>query len=98
MHGPRLRLRLLQLHTLEDFSAHSNFCELVLVSMGHGEVFTHVGDQVRVQAANGRWVAPLVTGELTLAFRFVRFAWSRGGMYEWELAADVCVACRNVWV
>ncbi|KAK7044758.1 heterokaryon incompatibility protein Het-C-domain-containing protein [Favolaschia claudopus] len=50
------------LHTLEDFSAHSNFCELALVSMGHNEVFLHVGDQVRIQAPNGKWVAPLVTG------------------------------------
>ena len=50
------------LHTLEDFPAHSNFCELALVSMGHGQVFTHVGDGVRVQAPNGRHVAPLVTG------------------------------------
>ncbi|KAG2128412.1 heterokaryon incompatibility Het-C, partial [Suillus cothurnatus] len=29
------------LHTLEDFSAHSNFCELALVSMGHTDVFMH---------------------------------------------------------
>ncbi|KAF9022321.1 Het-C-domain-containing protein [Hymenopellis radicata] len=50
------------LHTLEDFSAHSNFCELALVAMGHTQVFTHVGDQVRIQAGNGRWVAPIVTG------------------------------------
>ncbi|KAK7437930.1 hypothetical protein VKT23_018365 [Stygiomarasmius scandens] len=50
------------LHTLEDFSAHSNFCELALVSMGHTHVFTHVGDQVRIQARNGKWVAPLITG------------------------------------
>ncbi|KAJ7269830.1 heterokaryon incompatibility protein HET-C [Mycena rebaudengoi] len=50
------------LHTLEDFSAHSNFCELSLVSMGNSEVFVHVGDQVRIQAPNGKWVAPLVTG------------------------------------
>ncbi|KDR80036.1 hypothetical protein GALMADRAFT_242249 [Galerina marginata CBS 339.88] len=50
------------LHTLEDFSAHSNFCELALVSLGHSQVFTHVGDQVRVQAPNGKWVAPIVTG------------------------------------
>ena len=50
------------LHTLEDFPAHSNFCELALVSMGHSQVFTHVGDGVRVQAPNGRHVAPLVTG------------------------------------
>ncbi|KAI0281811.1 heterokaryon incompatibility protein HET-C [Russula aff. rugulosa BPL654] len=50
------------LHTLEDFTAHSNFCELALVSMGHSNVFVHVGDNVRIQAPNGRWVAPLVTG------------------------------------
>ncbi|KAF9450292.1 Het-C-domain-containing protein [Macrolepiota fuliginosa MF-IS2] len=50
------------LHTLEDFPAHSNFCELALVSMGHPEVFVHVGDQVKIQAPGGRWVAPIVTG------------------------------------
>ncbi|GJJ14848.1 hypothetical protein Clacol_009116 [Clathrus columnatus] len=33
------------LHTLEDFSAHSNFCELALVSLGYHQVFVHVGDQ-----------------------------------------------------
>ncbi|TFK38110.1 heterokaryon incompatibility protein Het-C-domain-containing protein [Crucibulum laeve] len=50
------------LHTLEDYSAHSNFCELALVSLGHKEVFVHVGDNVRIQAPNGKWVAPIVTG------------------------------------
>ncbi|KAK0457999.1 heterokaryon incompatibility protein HET-C [Desarmillaria tabescens] len=50
------------LHTLEDFSAHSNFCEIALVSMGYKDVFLHVGDQVRIQAPNGQWVAPIVTG------------------------------------
>lgn len=30
--------------------------------MGHGHVFLHVGDNVRVQAPNGKWVAPIVTG------------------------------------
>jgi hypothetical protein len=34
----------------------------MLVHMGHQNVFMHVGDQVRVQAPNGKWVAPLVTG------------------------------------
>lgn len=51
-----------QMHTLEDFPAHSNFCELVLISMGNTSVFPHVGDQVRIQAPNGSWVAPIVTG------------------------------------
>ncbi|OBZ67753.1 hypothetical protein A0H81_12495 [Grifola frondosa] len=50
------------LHTLEDFPAHSNFCELALVSMGHSDVFVHIGDHVRVRAHNGKSVAPLVTG------------------------------------
>ncbi|KAF8670358.1 hypothetical protein AX14_005887, partial [Amanita brunnescens Koide BX004] len=50
------------LHTLEDFTAHSNFCELMLVSMGYEDIFTHVGDGVRIQAPNGQWVAPIVTG------------------------------------
>lgn len=50
------------LHTLEDFPAHSNFCELALVSMGHGDVFVHIGDAVRVRAHNGKMVAPIVTG------------------------------------
>ncbi|KAJ3775032.1 heterokaryon incompatibility protein Het-C-domain-containing protein [Lentinula raphanica] len=50
------------MHTLEDFPAHSNFCELALVSMGHHDVFTHVGDQVRVHSPGGKSVAPIVTG------------------------------------
>lgn len=32
------------LHTMEDFLAHSNWCELALRKMGHGQVFSHVGD------------------------------------------------------
>ncbi|KNZ72448.1 hypothetical protein J132_02959 [Termitomyces sp. J132] len=50
------------LHTLEDFTAHSNWCEIALVTLGHRDVFLHVGDQVRIQAPNGQWVAPIVTG------------------------------------
>ncbi|KAH9836368.1 heterokaryon incompatibility protein Het-C-domain-containing protein [Rhodofomes roseus] len=50
------------LHTLEDFAAHSNFCELALVAMGFTDVFVHVGDRVRIQAPDGKYVAPLVTG------------------------------------
>ena len=53
-----------QLHTLEDFSAHSNFCELALVRMGYKKVFTHVGRNVYVVPPGNkrRRVAPLVTG------------------------------------
>jgi hypothetical protein len=52
----------LQLHTLEDYPAHSNFVELALIRLGHTHVFTHVGDNVRIQSPDGRWVAPIVTG------------------------------------
>ncbi|KZT62442.1 Het-C-domain-containing protein [Calocera cornea HHB12733] len=50
------------LHTLEDFAAHSNFCELALVNLGHNDVFCHVGEHCRVRAKNGKMVHPLVTG------------------------------------
>ncbi len=30
--------------------------------MGYKDVFLQVGDQVRIQAPNGQWVAPIVTG------------------------------------
>jgi hypothetical protein len=50
------------MHTLEDFAAHSNFCELALVTMGYQHVFVHVGDSVRIQTPKGKWVAPIVTG------------------------------------
>ncbi|KAA1472452.1 Het-C-domain-containing protein [Dentipellis sp. KUC8613] len=50
------------MHTLEDFPAHSNFTELALVKLGHRDVFIHVGDNVRIQAPDGNYVAPLVTG------------------------------------
>jgi Heterokaryon incompatibility protein Het-C len=56
----------IQLHTLEDFAAHSNFCELSLVSLGYTQVFTHVGDNARIRAPGGKWVAPLVTGKFII--------------------------------
>ncbi|QRW24652.1 heterokaryon incompatibility protein Het-C protein [Rhizoctonia solani] len=49
------------LHTLEDLLAHSNWCELGLLKMGHSEVFCHVGDNVKVNSPNGP-VPPLITG------------------------------------
>ena len=33
--------------------------------MGHTDVFVHVGDRVRIQAPDGKYVAPLVTGAVT---------------------------------
>ena len=50
------------LHTLEDFTAHSNFCELVLIAEGHRNVFPHVGQNTKIRAPNGKEVFPLVTG------------------------------------
>ncbi|KAL8279697.1 hypothetical protein RQP46_008010 [Phenoliferia psychrophenolica] len=50
------------LHTLEDFSAHSNWCELALRKLGNKDVFPHVGDNVKVRSPSGEEVAPLVTG------------------------------------
>jgi hypothetical protein len=43
-------------------TAHSNWCELTLQSMGHREVFAHVGRNVTVHAPNGQNVPILVTG------------------------------------
>lgn len=55
------------LHTLEDFPAHSNYCELVLIDMDerrHREssVFPHVGVHTKKRLDNGKVVWPLVTG------------------------------------
>ncbi|KAI0116270.1 heterokaryon incompatibility Het-C [Nemania sp. FL0031] len=54
------------LHTLEDFSAHSNFIELCLRELGEEQVFPFVGDACRIEAPHRLWkhkqVAPLVTG------------------------------------
>lgn len=59
---PGTKLILSALHTLEDFSAHSNFVEVALVTLGYSQVFTHVGTNVRIQAPNGKQVSPMVTG------------------------------------
>lgn len=50
------------LHTLEDFTAHSNYCELALHKLGYNQVFCHVGSSVHVRAPDGSMVPPLVTG------------------------------------
>lgn len=54
------------LHTLEDFSAHSNFTELCLHQLGEKVVFAFVGDECRVEVPRGPHkgdkVAPIVTG------------------------------------
>ncbi|KAM5351922.1 hypothetical protein ACJ41O_004645 [Fusarium nematophilum] len=49
------------LHTLEDFSAHSNYCELALRELGYHAVFPHCGSQTEIKL-HGKRVYPLVTG------------------------------------
>ncbi|EPS43520.1 hypothetical protein H072_2489 [Dactylellina haptotyla CBS 200.50] len=48
------------LHTMEDFSAHSNYCELVLRELGF-DAFPHVGHSTQIHL-HGKTVFPLVTG------------------------------------
>ena len=49
------------LHTMEDFGAHSNYTELVLIEMGYHQVFPHVGTGTRMNV-RGKSVWPLTTG------------------------------------
>ncbi|KAI2632568.1 heterokaryon incompatibility Het-C [Hypomontagnella submonticulosa] len=49
------------LHCMEDFSAHSNYCELALRELGYHDVFTHCGSASEINL-RGKRVFPLVTG------------------------------------
>ncbi|SPO05695.1 related to heterokaryon incompatibility Het-C protein [Cephalotrichum gorgonifer] len=49
------------LHCMEDFGAHTNYCELALIEMGHREVFAHVGTSTEINV-RGKRIWPLVTG------------------------------------
>ncbi|VUC20043.1 unnamed protein product [Clonostachys rosea] len=49
------------LHCLEDFGAHSNYCELALREMGYRNVFPHCGTAAEINV-HGKRVYPLVTG------------------------------------
>lgn len=49
------------LHTLEDFTAHSNWTELSLRRLGYTQVFCHTGDACIIQTPAGP-APPLVTG------------------------------------
>ncbi|KAJ5803191.1 uncharacterized protein N7503_005641 [Penicillium pulvis] len=49
------------LHTLEDFAAHTNYCELALREMGFHNVFTHTGTATQINV-RGHHIFPLVTG------------------------------------
>lgn len=50
-------------HCLEDYAAHSNYCELALIELGERNVFPHVGRRTQIQLRGARGpVYPLVTG------------------------------------
>lgn len=49
------------LHCLEDFSAHTNYCELALIELGFHDVYPHVGSATQMNI-NGRRAYPLITG------------------------------------
>ena len=50
-------------HCLEDFSAHSNYTELVLIELGERSVFPHVGRRTQIQLPEtGQAVYPIITG------------------------------------
>lgn len=49
------------LHCMEDFSAHSNYCELALRELGYHNVFTHCGTQAEINI-HGKRLYPIVTG------------------------------------
>ncbi|KAK1984604.1 heterokaryon incompatibility protein Het-C [Colletotrichum cereale] len=58
-----MRLMGTGLHCLEDFFAHSNYCELALIEMGERDVFPHVGRDTRIRLNGARdEVYPIVTG------------------------------------
>ncbi|KAG8966982.1 hypothetical protein FRC03_010937 [Tulasnella sp. 419] len=50
------------LHTLEDFPAHSNFCELALIRLYNQSVFSFAGKDTQIMSPLGHKVFPLVTG------------------------------------
>lgn len=49
------------LHCMEDFGAHTNYCELALREMGFHDVFPHTGTGTMMNL-RGHHVFPLVTG------------------------------------
>ncbi|RCI16986.1 hypothetical protein L249_2303 [Ophiocordyceps polyrhachis-furcata BCC 54312] len=49
------------LHCMEDFGAHSNYCELALRELGYHNVFPHCGHQAEMNL-HGRRLYPIVTG------------------------------------
>lgn len=49
------------LHCLEDFGAHTNYCELTLRELGYHDVFPHCGVAAEL-TVKGKRMFPLVTG------------------------------------
>ncbi|KZF21970.1 Het-C-domain-containing protein [Xylona heveae TC161] len=50
-------------HTLEDYSAHSNYTELALIELGERDIFPHVGRRTQLNIPGARHaVWPIVTG------------------------------------
>lgn len=49
------------LHCMEDFGAHSNYCELALRELGYHNVFPHCGNQAEIKV-QGKRLYPVVTG------------------------------------
>ncbi|KAK8086593.1 putative heterokaryon incompatibility Het-C protein [Apiospora phragmitis] len=49
------------LHCMEDFSAHSNYCELALRELGFHDVYPHCGTASQIHV-NGKHIYPIVTG------------------------------------
>lgn len=49
------------LHCMEDFPAHSNYCELALRELGYNGVFPHCGTDTEINL-RGKRVYPIVTG------------------------------------
>ena len=55
------------LHCMEDFSAHSNYCELALRELGYSQVFAHCGTNAQINL-RGHRVFPIVTGALSWGY------------------------------
>lgn len=49
------------LHCMEDFGAHTNYCELALRELGYHDVFPHTGTATEINV-RGHRIFPLVTG------------------------------------
>ncbi|OWP07208.1 hypothetical protein B2J93_1981 [Marssonina coronariae] len=49
------------LHCMEDFGAHTNYCELALRELGYRDVFPHTGSATAINI-RGYQIYPLVTG------------------------------------